>query len=141
MADEVTQIELPDGTVVQARVTDTELLAWGSEEYTDTGFSEALTARVEGLTELVKGVATTMREATAAVAPDEVSVAFGVELAAKPGRVVSVLTDGEAKASVVVTLTWRDGRDRGRGGAALDGAAVGTGTDPGPAGAPDGPGH
>jgi hypothetical protein len=107
MADEVTRIELPDGTPVEARVSDAELLAEGADEYSDTGISEALTARVEGLTELVRGVARTMYAATAAVAPDEVSVAFGVELAAKPGRVVSVLADGEAKGSITVTLTWR----------------------------------
>lgn len=111
MADEVTQVLLPDGTVVDARITDSRLLNRGPGEYSDVGFAEAFTARVEGLTELVKGVAATMREATAAAAPDEVSVAFGVELAAKPGRVVSVLADGEAKGSIAVTLTWRD---RGR---------------------------
>ncbi|MFD9986141.1 CU044_2847 family protein [Streptomyces massasporeus] len=131
MADEVTQIELPDGTVVGARVTDTELLGWGSDDYTDTGFSETFTARVEGLTELVRGVAATMREATAAVAPDEVSVAFGVELAAKAGRVVSVLAEGETKASVVVTLTWRGG-----GGSAGAVSTSGAGTGGGADGAP-----
>lgn len=114
MADDVTSIELPDGTVVEARVSDSQRLRQGTGDYTDTGFPEAFTARVEGLTELVRGVATTMRQATAAAAPDEVSVAFGVELAAKPGRVVSVLADGEAKASVTVTLTWNGDRNRSR---------------------------
>ncbi|MEV5977225.1 CU044_2847 family protein [Streptomyces sp. NPDC052114] len=107
MADEVIQVELPDGTVVDARVSDSDLLPQGTGDYTDTGLAESFTARVEGLTELVKGIATNLREATLAAAPDEVTVAFGVELAAKPGRVVSVLADGEAKASVTVTLTWR----------------------------------
>ncbi|RPF36187.1 CU044_2847 family protein [Streptomyces sp. TLI_185] len=122
MADEVTRIELPDGTLVEARVSDAELLGDRAGEYSDTGWSEAFTARLEGLTELVRGVATTMRAATVAAEPDEVSVAFGVELAAKPGRVVSVLADGEAKGSIVVTLTWSDrGARRGTAGGDADG--------------------
>ncbi|WP_158681107.1 CU044_2847 family protein [Streptomyces viridochromogenes] len=119
MAD-TTQIELPDGTIVEARVSDAERLRQAAGDYTDTGHMEAFAARVEGLTDLVRGVATTMRQATAAAAPDEVSVAFGVELAAKAGRVVSVLADGEAKASVTVTLTWRGGQ----GGAHPDSGAT-----------------
>lgn len=32
---------------------------------------------------------------------------FGVELSAKPGKAVALLADGEAKANLSVTLTWR----------------------------------
>ncbi|MGW7818435.1 CU044_2847 family protein [Streptomyces puniciscabiei] len=109
MSDEVTQVELMEGVVVAARVSDSGQLRMGRGKYTDTGFQEAFQARVEGLKELVEGVATTMREATRAVAPDEVGVTFGIELAAKSGKVVSVLADGEAKASITVSLTWRTG--------------------------------
>ncbi|MFF5963460.1 CU044_2847 family protein [Streptomyces collinus] len=115
MAQDTTPIELPDGTIIEARVSDAERLRQGEGDYTDTrSHAEAFAARVEGLTDLVRGIATTMRQATAAAAPDDVSVAFGVELAAKAGRVVSVLADGEAKASVMVTLTWHGGRDSAR---------------------------
>ncbi|MFI6810396.1 CU044_2847 family protein [Streptomyces luteogriseus] len=125
MTKGTTQIELPNGTIVEARVSHAERLGQGTGDYTDSGLPGAFTARVEGLTDLVRGVADTMRQATAAAAPDEVSVAFGVELAAKPGRVVSVLADGEAKASMTVTLTWRGGRDTARPD---DEATAGAGT-------------
>jgi len=108
----MTQVELPDGTVIEARISDAAQLGQRPGGYSDTGLPEAFTARVEGLNEMIRGIAASMREATAAAAPDEVAVTFGVELAAKPGKVVSVLADGEAKASVTVTLTWRGGAAR-----------------------------
>ncbi|MFF8783709.1 CU044_2847 family protein [Streptomyces sp. NPDC015125] len=115
MHERAQRIELPDGTGVWARVS--RLDAPGLDgpddvdgtdgEFEDVGAWDALGARVEGLRELVGGVAASVRQATERVAPHETSVTFGVELSAKPGKAVALLADGEAKANLSVTLTWR----------------------------------
>ncbi|MFF3269771.1 CU044_2847 family protein [Streptomyces chrestomyceticus] len=115
MRDRAHLIELPDGTAVWARVSRLDVAGAPDEEYDDVGAWEALGARVEGLRDLVGGVAASLREATERVAPDETSVTFGVEVAAKPGRAVALLADGEAKANLSVTLTWRKRETHGAG--------------------------
>ncbi|UNO39967.1 CU044_2847 family protein [Streptomyces sp. MST-110588] len=111
MRDRVGRIALPDGTEVWARVSRLEVPLPGEtgedDEFEDVGAWEALTTRVEGLRELIGGVATSVREAAQRVAPHETSVTFGVEVSAKPGKAVALLADGEAKANLSVTLTWR----------------------------------
>ncbi|MFF4949255.1 CU044_2847 family protein [Streptomyces chattanoogensis] len=113
MQDRAQYIELPDGTGIWARVS--RLDAPGLDgpdgvddtEFEDVGTWDALGARVEGLREVVAGVAASVRDATARVAPHETSVTFGVEVSAKPGKAVALLADGEAKANLAITLTWR----------------------------------
>ncbi|MGW2416108.1 CU044_2847 family protein [Streptomyces tubercidicus] len=112
MQDRAQRIELPDGTEVWARVSrlDTPEPDGADDadgEFEDVGAWDALGARVEGLREVIGGVATSVRQATEQVAPHEASVTFGVELSAKPGKAVALLADGEAKSNLSVTLTWR----------------------------------
>ncbi|WP_306336778.1 CU044_2847 family protein [Streptomyces sp. KL118A] len=111
MAGHVQQIELPDGKIVHARIG-----ASGAhgEDDEDVGVLDTAVARVEELGELIRGVGASVLDAAAAAKPDEASVTFGVELSAKPGKVIAVLAEGEAKASVQVTLTWQlERRERG----------------------------
>jgi hypothetical protein len=112
MQDRAQRIELPDGTEVWARVSRLDTPAPdGTDdtdgEFEDVGAWDALGARVEGLREVIGGVAASVRQATERVAPHETSVTFGVELSAKPGKAVALLADGEAKSNLSVTLTWR----------------------------------
>lgn len=80
-------------------------------EYQDTGALDRLASRVQGLNELVTGVGSAVLQAARDARPDEVNATFGVEFAAKSGRAVAMLADGEARGSISVTLTWRlDGR-------------------------------
>ncbi|MFI2430909.1 CU044_2847 family protein [Streptomyces sp. NPDC018693] len=114
MSQEVTRvarIALPDGTPVWARISGAEELtaASGQLSYSDTGFTDRVEASVESLHSLITGVARSLAEPLRAVRPDEVSVAFGIELTAKAGKVVGLLADGEAKAGITVTLTWNSG--------------------------------
>lgn len=71
------------------------------------GALDHLTARVDQLNELVSGIGSAVLESARAARPDEVSATFGIELAVKPGKAVALLADGEAKAAISVTLTWR----------------------------------
>lgn len=114
MGDEstrITQIELPDGTVVWAHISGAEELDArpGGGLYTDTGFTERVHAQVESLNGLVTGVARSLADGLRAVGPDQVSVEFGIELAAKGGHLVGMLAGGEAKGAIKVTLTWDGG--------------------------------
>src|SRR4051794_25890832 len=111
----IQEIELPGGGTVLARVSVLDPEAWpeqgpgGADEfsYDDVGALDDMAARVDQLNELVRGVGGAVLEAARAVKPDEVSATFGVELAVKPGKAVALLADGEAKAALSITLTWR----------------------------------
>ncbi|WP_406342540.1 CU044_2847 family protein [Streptomyces sp. NBC_00648] len=100
----VREIELPGGAVVLARVSTAGGYAADDD---DVGVIENAVAKVERLGELIAGVGRSVLDAAAAVRPDEASISFGIELSAKAGAAVAILADGEAKASIQVTLTWR----------------------------------
>jgi hypothetical protein len=100
----IREIELPDGTVVLARLSTSG--GYGADDR-DVGVLDAAAAKVEQLGELIAAVGSSVLGAARAVRPDEAAVTFGVELTAKSGKALAVLADGEAKASVQVTLTWR----------------------------------
>ncbi|MEU8681573.1 CU044_2847 family protein [Streptomyces sp. NPDC048611] len=115
MHERAQRIELPDGTEVWARVSrldtpEPDGTDDADAEFEDVGAWDALGARVEGLREVIGGVAASVRQAAERVAPHETSVTFGVELSAKPGKAVALLADGEAKTNLSVTLTWRADR-------------------------------
>ncbi|WP_181787100.1 CU044_2847 family protein [Streptomyces phytophilus] len=89
----------PDGGQDQDADDDLEPVAdWGR-----------LTSRLAGLTPLVGGVAASVRAATAAAAPHEVSVTFGVEISAGTGKAIALLADANTTAQLSVTLTWQPG--------------------------------
>ncbi|MFF8654702.1 CU044_2847 family protein [Streptomyces huasconensis] len=112
MTGHVQRIELPGGETVYARIG----TAGGhGEDDEDVGVLDTAAAKVEELGQLIRGVGRSVLDAAAAVRPDEASVTFGVELSAKPGKVIAVLADGEAKASVQVTLTWQLDRQAAQG--------------------------
>ncbi|MFJ9039533.1 CU044_2847 family protein [Streptomyces sp. NPDC102406] len=147
MGDGIRPIRLPDGTEVWVRASRLEGVAGAAEDtdlYEDVGLWETVTTKVEGLKQTVEGVARSVRDATAEAAPDETAVTFGIEVSAKPGRAVAVLADGEAKANLSITLTWRHAERRAatRAGAAstADADATETSNTPNAPQAPDDPG-
>lgn len=79
---------------------------YGAEDE-DIGVLGETAVRVAELTELITGVGATVLEAARRVAPQEASITFGVELTARAGKVLAVLADAEASASLQVTLVWR----------------------------------
>lgn len=92
-----------------------------AEDDEDIGVLDAAAAKVEQLKEVIGEVGAAVLAAAAAAKPDEASVSFGIELAAKSGKALAVLADGEAKASIQVTLTWRPGPDSANDPARADG--------------------
>ncbi|MCM2388020.1 CU044_2847 family protein [Streptomyces albipurpureus] len=100
----IQQIALPGGTVVHARLSAPGGGYWEEEE--DVGVGDRAVAKVQQLAELIAGVGDSVLAAAAAAGPDEATVTFGVELAAKSGAALAVLATGESKASIQVALTW-----------------------------------
>ncbi|MEV6314781.1 CU044_2847 family protein [Streptomyces sp. NPDC051776] len=114
----IQRIQLPGGAEVLARV---RTPGGYGEDDEDVGVLDAAAAKVEQLREVIGGVGTAVLGAASAVKPDEASITFGIELAAKSGKALAVLADGEAKASIQVTLTWRPGPDSADDPARTDG--------------------
>ncbi|WBB63172.1 CU044_2847 family protein [Streptomyces sp. WMMC500] len=129
------RVTLPDGTEVWVRATPLDervaaetragvpapvgapedadpAAAWdpdADDEPQDVADWGRLTARLAGFAPLVGGVAASVRAATAAAAPHEVSVTFGVEISAGTGKAIALLADANTAAQLSVTLTWQPG--------------------------------
>ncbi|BAJ26214.1 MULTISPECIES: CU044_2847 family protein [Kitasatospora] len=121
---QLVELELPDGQTVWALVD-------GPSGPRDTGFGDQLATRVEGLRESLQAVASNVRDAVAAARPDEVSVEFGLELAAGRGGVVAALTGVGGKATFKVGLKWTSGGTPSAAVAPPEEAAAEAGSEPG----------
>jgi hypothetical protein len=64
----------------------------------------------------LEGVAQAVRSGLANVRPDRVTVELGIDLAVKNGKLTAMLVEGEASASLKVTLEWGSGQDGGSDG-------------------------
>ncbi|MFE0460449.1 CU044_2847 family protein [Kitasatospora sp. NPDC058965] len=93
------QLALPDGQLIWASVE----RAGGPR---DTGLGDQLAKRIDGFQESLQAVATNVRDAVAKVGPHEVSVEFGLELAATEHGVVAAVTGVGGKATFKVALKW-----------------------------------
>ncbi|WP_426502473.1 CU044_2847 family protein [Dactylosporangium sp. McL0621] len=101
---EPVRLQFPDGQEVWARVTVDD----GPSDVSWRDTAAAL--QLDDLTDTVRAVASSVHSAVTAARPDQLSVEFRIELAAKSGKVVSILAEAAAKASLRVTLSWdRDG--------------------------------
>jgi hypothetical protein len=102
---QVVELELPDGGIVLVRAEQLEDETGGGPS--NIGPREALS--FDAVSSTLRGVAANVHEAVKAVKPDVASVEFGFELAVKGGRVLCLLTDGSAKATLNVRMEWRKG--------------------------------
>jgi hypothetical protein len=99
MTSKPVQVELPTGEVIWARVA-----VDGAQNVTSGGL---LHLDVKELSETVGGVSASLRQAVSNLVPDEVQVEFGLELALKSGKIISMLAEAGTTASVKVTLAWK----------------------------------
>ena len=105
MDDGLVEITLPNGQMMLASVTRRDP---GGPQ--DVGFGHPKT--FDAVTETLQGIGTAIIGALDNVKPSRASVEFGLELAVKGGKLVSVFVDADTKASLKVVLEW----ERGRGG-------------------------
>ena len=100
LASEVVQVRMPSGDAVWARISQLERVR-------DTGAANVTSAlAVEGLPETIASVAHSVQVGLVKLRPSEVKVEFGIELAAKTGKIISVLSEAGATATIKVELTW-----------------------------------
>jgi hypothetical protein len=99
MSSKPLQVELPSGEVIWARVA-----VDGPQNVASGGLQRL---DVEDLSRTVRGVSASLRQAVDDLVPDEVRVEFGLELALKSGKLISMLAEAGAMASIKVTLAWK----------------------------------
>lgn len=94
---EPVRLQLPNGEHIWARVQ--------VDGPTDVAWRDAH-ARLDDFADTVRTIAASVHQALTAAHPDQVSVEFGIELAVKGGKVISLLADSAVKTSLRVTLAW-----------------------------------
>ncbi|GAA1522416.1 hypothetical protein GCM10009730_33030 [Streptomyces albidochromogenes] len=102
MSDAV-QAVMPNGTSIWVRVNDDD------EGPRDTGFGDSVSRQLGDLPTTLETVTQSVRSGLRRAAPDEVTLEFGIEIAVKSGKLVSVVTEAGGKATLKVTATWRTG--------------------------------
>ena len=110
---QIAQVLLPSGDPVWVRLTapDAAGSAGSSSRAEDVGLDiESLTpAKLPDFVDTIRGVIDSVRLALEEREPDLVSVEFGLEIAAKTGRFVSVLAEAGATAHIKATASWEQG--------------------------------
>ncbi len=103
MVSRVVEVMLPNKTVALVRAVEldegrppgtAEKVAW-----TDHFDFEHVSGTLEGVAEAI-------RSGLVKVKPTRTTVALGIELAVKNGKLTGMLVEGEANASLRVTLEW-----------------------------------
>lgn len=98
MSNRLVQVQLPTGEAIWARVT-----VDGPQNVASAGLQRL---DVEELGQTVRALSASLHQAVDGLLPDEVEVEFGLELALKSGKLISILAEAGAMASVRVTLGW-----------------------------------
>jgi hypothetical protein len=103
----VVAVRLPNEAVALVRAVDldgqaAEKVAW-RETYSLADVSETL-----------EGIAQAIRSGLEKVTPSKTTVEFGIDVALKNGKLTGLVVEGEANASLKVTLEW--GPDRSADG-------------------------
>jgi hypothetical protein len=101
MASRVVEVTLPNKAIALARVTELDEAGATAEK---VGWKD--TFDFKHVTGTLEGVAQAIREGLAKARPDRTTVELGIELAVKNGMLTGMLVDGEANASLRVTLEW-----------------------------------
>ncbi|MGW2418271.1 CU044_2847 family protein [Streptomyces sp. NPDC001709] len=96
---QLVRLQMPDDQVMWATVDEVD-------GPSDSGLGERITEKLEGFHESLQTIAGNVRSAVASARPDEISVEFGLELAAGENGIVAALVGGSGKAAFKVTLTW-----------------------------------
>jgi hypothetical protein len=103
---EFVELDLPEGGTVLVRaqqVSGNE----GTGGPTDVGLRQALS--FSSVSSTLRGIASEVHSAVETAKPEVVELEFGFELAMKGSRLVCLLVDGDAKATIRVRLEWRRG--------------------------------
>jgi Trypsin-co-occurring domain 1 len=113
ITSEIVQVTMPNGGPIWVRVEAAEPAATDGQAAgpTDVGLAQRTAPpdqvfHLEGFADTVRGVVTSVRQALDEHRPDSLSVEFGIEIAARSGRLLSVLAEVGATAQIRVTASW-----------------------------------
>ncbi len=120
MASGVVEVVLPNGTVALVQVAEVDDDGAGPAE--KVGWRDAFD--LEHVSGMLDGISQAVRSGLGKARPSRTTVELGIDLAVRNGKLTGMLVDGEAAASLRVTLEWAADPVRG------ESAEV-----PGPAGA------
>jgi Trypsin-co-occurring domain 1 len=101
-AIEVVEVTLSGGQTMLARVHNTDPVATGPR---DVGLREQLS--FAGVTDTLRQIGGAVVDAIGQVRPERASVEFGLDLAVKSGKLTGLLVEGDATATLKVTLEWQ----------------------------------
>jgi hypothetical protein len=101
VASRVVEVVLPNNTVALVRAVE---LDEGGGQAEKVGWKD--TFDLEHVSGMLEGISQSIRAGLDKVRPSKTTVELGIELALKNGRLTGMLVDGEANASLKVTLEW-----------------------------------
>ena len=109
MAVRVVEVMLPNGAVALVRATDLD--EGGGQVAEKVGFKDAFD--FEGVSKTLEGIVHAVRSGLVKVAPSKTTVELGIDLAVRSGKLTALVVEGDAAASLKVTLEWggQDGAD------------------------------
>jgi hypothetical protein len=89
------------------RAGDAEFYVEVADTAGPTAIREGEVLSFDGVRATVEGIAGELAQAWEKVKPTEASVAFGLKLTAKSGKLTGLIVEGGGEASLTVTLTWK----------------------------------
>jgi hypothetical protein len=107
----VVEVTLPNGAVALVRAADLD--EDGGQVAEKVGWRDSFD--LAAVSETLEGIAQAVRSGLEKMTPSKTTVELGIQLAVKSGKLTSLVVEGDASASLKVTLEW--------GGQAQAGAA------------------
>jgi hypothetical protein len=101
MASRVVEVLLPNKSVALVQVEDLDESGQIAEK---VGWKD--TFDLAGVSVTLEGIAQAIRSGLVTVAPSETEVELGIKLAVKNGKLTGLVVEGQAEASLKVTLKW-----------------------------------
>ena len=97
----VVEVVLPNGATALVRATDLDADAQVAQK---VGWKDILS--FEGVSGTLEGIAQAVRSGLEKATPSKTTVELGIELAVKSGKLTGLIVEGDADASLKVTLEW-----------------------------------
>ncbi len=101
MVGRVVEVQLPNGVMALVRATDVEDGGGRAEK---VGWKDPLD--LQHVSGMLEGVSQAVRSGLGKVRPSRTVVELGIDLVVRNGKLTGMLVEGEATASLKVTLEW-----------------------------------
>ena len=101
MAGRVVEVVLPNNTVALVRVAEVDGAGGPAQK---AGWKD--TFDLDQVSGTLEGIAQAVRSGLEKAKPDKTTVELGIQLAVKSGKLTGLLVEGQADATLKVTLEW-----------------------------------